>query len=80
MESNQHAMRRAAAEAFIESLNKLQETLIAEENHVAPLVINSPVSNTARPQPPSPAFDLASLEQAVEDIEQFIQAKEELQG
>jgi hypothetical protein len=80
MESNQHAMRRAAAEAFIESLDKLQETLIAEERQGAQPVVNSPVNNAARPQPKSPAFDLASLEQAVEDIEQFIQAKEELES
>ncbi len=80
MESNQHDMRRAAAEAFIESLDQLQETLIAEGSPVAHAVGNAPVSKIARPQPQSPAFDLASLEQAVEDIEQFIQAKEEMES
>ena len=82
MESNQRNLRRAAAQAFMESLDKLQETLAVEASSASesdgnlttdhrPADESATVSNQ-----PASAFDLASLEQAVADIEQFIQAQE----
>jgi hypothetical protein len=78
METNQRALRHAAAQAFIESLDKLQEALAPEPSSIAPPL--RPVGKAAPLQQESATFDLASLEQAVEDIEQFIQAKEETEN
>jgi protein-tyrosine phosphatase len=58
MDHQQQELRRAAAQAFAESLNKLEQTLCIPEDE---------------PTPPSYLLD---LEQAVADIEQFIQSQE----
>lgn len=58
MDHQQRELRRAAAQAFAESLNKLEQTLWSPENE---------------PTPPNCAID---LEQAVAEIEQFIQSQE----
>ena len=91
MNQHQQELRQAAAEAFIESLNQLQETLqvpavvstssaaIYSSNHPAdPNLVNHPASSPAERHPKtSGSFDLSSFEQAAADIEQFIQAKEQ---
>jgi len=64
MDRQQRELRRAAAQAFTESLNKLEQTLCTPEE-----------------QPSLEAEVLSSsidLEQALADIEQFMQEKEEL--
>ena len=63
MDQEQRELRRAAAQAFIESLDKLQETLCASEAN------NEVVA--------APQGQLVDFEKAVEDIEQFMEAKQE---
>jgi hypothetical protein len=68
-------LRYAAAQAFIESLEHLQHTLEPMEKAAAALPISvcetaSPLGSSANS---SPEFDLAALEDAIADIEQFIQ-------
>lgn len=65
MDQHHKQLRRAAAAAFFESLDKLQETLCVD----------------GQPAQAAPEVDshnsLTSLEQAVADIEQFMQSKDE---
>lgn len=77
MDLQQQDTRRAAAKAFIESLDTLQETLCSDAGQaVAPQpkaveeVVNSPSENSIE-------INLDTLEQAVADIEQFMQTKEQ---
>jgi hypothetical protein len=80
MDLHQRELRRAAAEAFIESLDKLQETLCSAENQPnppAPEAIAQPPAKAPEPSKPPIEINLDTLEQAVADIEQFMQAKEE---
>lgn len=76
MDQHQRELRRAAAEAFFESLDKLQETLCTDDQpiQVAPEA-NKEVSKSDHES--SSETSLESLEQAVADIEQFMQAKEQ---
>jgi histidinol dehydrogenase len=69
MDQQQRDLRRAAAKAFMESLNKLQETL--SEAELAP-----PEQETIIPDAISPDM-LEQLEQAVADIERFMQEQPE---
>lgn len=62
----QQELRRAAAKAFMESLDKLQETLSESE-------AKTKAQPTAAPAMP----ELEEFEQAVADIEQFMQSKGE---
>lgn len=68
MNQHQQELRRAAAKAFIESLDQLHESLQTSDSSA-----NQPQNN---PSPSSnsnaPKFDLSSFEQAVADIEEFI--------
>ena len=76
MNQQQRNLRHAAAEAFIESLDQLQQTLQSTDSQTALPPRSAPVK---RPEPTPPAsaqFDLGSFEQAVADIEQFIQANQ----
>lgn len=64
--------RHAAAKAFIKSLDQLQETLQSTDSRAA-----SP-PRSRRSEPCSPAqFDLNSFEQAVADIEQFMERQKD---
>ncbi len=77
MDLQQQDVRRAAAKAFIESLNKLQETLCSEAGQAA-IPEPKPVEKVAdSPSHPPIEINLDTLEQAVADIEQFMQAKEQ---
>ncbi len=74
MDQHQRDLRSAATRAFMESLSQLQETLQTAEEQAEPA--------TASPEPTEPnqsetdiSFDLDNLEQAIADIEEFIQAK-----
>lgn len=60
MNQHQRELRRAAAQAFMRSLDKLQETL------------GAPINES--PEKPDPNAD--AFEQAVADIEQFIQTQQ----
>ncbi len=77
MDLQQQDARRAAARAFIESLDKLQETLCSDavqaeapKPKAVEKVANSPAKNSIE-------INLDTLEQAVADIEQFMQTKEQ---
>lgn len=72
MDQCQRELRRAAARAFMESLDQLHETLQPAAEPTPP------PQRTPIPDPPASAaaIDLDSLEQAVEDIEQFIQQRQ----
>jgi hypothetical protein len=77
MEQQQNDLRRAAAQAFAESLDQLQKTLQADGR--------PPVAAIAQPENPAPAPSsnaaptrpvLAEWEAAVADIEQFIETRQ----
>ncbi|HEY9750101.1 MAG TPA: hypothetical protein V6C63_15555 [Allocoleopsis sp.] len=75
MEQQQKELRRAAAQAFAESLDQLQKTLQESK---------PPVAAPAQPEPPTPTMGnsasalptLADWEAAVADIEQFIETRQ----
>ncbi|MDX2244113.1 MAG: hypothetical protein NW224_25840 [Leptolyngbyaceae cyanobacterium bins.302] len=79
MMNQQQDARRAAAQAFYESLEQLQQTLESAETTAAP----PPVSNhtvhsrakTAETEADLTNFDLNVWAEAIADIDQFIQAK-----
>ena len=77
MDLQQQDARRAAARAFIESLDKLQETLCSDAGKAVtpePEAIEAVVDSSSK----TPVeINLDTLEQAVADIEQFMQAKEQ---
>ena len=77
MNQRQQNLRYAAARAFIESLDQLQETLQpSEAQPVAPTAPEK--ANYRKPEvAPSDLFDLSSFEQAVADIEEFIQKRQQ---
>lgn len=79
--NQQQELRRAAEEAFIESLEQLQQTLESNDRAATPVQAAANPAITA-PKPPCPparvkptGIDLASLEDAIADIEQFIEQK-----
>lgn len=75
MDLNQRELRSAAEQAFLDSLNQLQETLKTEEakpqKPPAPMALNAR-SPQRLPRKAAPAFSLDDLEQAVADIEEYI--------
>ncbi len=62
MDRQQRELRRIAAQAFAESLNKLEQLCVPEDH--------------PSPEAEAPNFSI-DLEQALADIEQFMQEKEE---
>ncbi len=73
MDNHQRSLRRAANQAFIESLEQLAVTLQQEEQQLKSLdEPQSPDVTTS-----APPIDLQMLEEAAADIEQFMQT---LQG
>ena len=78
IEPNQPENRQAADEEFLKSLNQLENIL--QENPVIEEV--APVeekSNTTPVPEPELKIDLAAWEDAVADIEQFLQSKDKAQ-
>ncbi len=75
MEPNQEGNRQAADEDFLKSLNELEDILqeIPIEAEVAP--VEEKPSPTPIPEPEL-KIDLAAWEDAVADIEQFLESKE----
>lgn len=73
MDHQQQKLRYAAARAFMESLDHLeqalQEATPASETPAAP-------PEQMPPLPSEAEFDLSSFEQAAADIEQFMQARQ----
>lgn len=75
MDAYQQDLRRAADQAFIESLNQLEEMLLNDD---ATSVLDSPLEERyTEPSNPEPLshLDLAAFEEAVADIEAFMQQR-----
>jgi hypothetical protein len=80
MDQQQRELRRAAANAFIESLEQLQATLQSADSspvQPAPSATSSKSERRADTGSEEQSFDLSSFEQAAEDIEHFIQQMQE---
>ena len=77
MNQRQQNLRYAATKAFMESLDQLQETLQPVDQ---PVPLEAPEKDSDRNADASinDQFDLSSLEQAVADIEQFMQRRSEM--
>ncbi len=80
MGQQQQEVRRAAAEAFIESLEQLQQTFAPEDKTAIPTI------DQYEPDQPEDLadqssnhtlsdFDLSSFEEAIADLEQFIEQR-----
>lgn len=70
MDRSQRELRRAANQAFMESLNHLGMSLPVSEDE-------SELVTPAEPTKPTLPIDLEDLEAAVADIEKYMQTKEE---
>jgi ABC-type uncharacterized transport system involved in gliding motility auxiliary subunit len=68
MGQQQRELRRAANRAFLESLDQLQATLHSSDSRIDPLLNESIAAE--RP------IDLNILEQAVTDIDEFMQRRQ----
>lgn len=79
MNQRQQNLRYAAARAFMESLDQLQETLQPSEAQPTPTAPEQ-VDHRRGDAASSDPFDLSSFEQAVADIEAFIQQKQGGEG
>lgn len=77
MDRSQQDMRRAAARAFMESLDQLQDVLGPEESHKPSPTPPAPQKRPSPPKATSPQIDLDAWDQAVADIEAFMQEKSE---
>ncbi len=76
----QHEIRRAAAEAFKQSLDQLQQTLESPQE-LSKSTFSRPEPATQPPSEHPATFDLEVWEEAIADIEQFIQQRQaEQQG
>ena len=75
MNQRQQEMRHAAARAFIESLDQLHETLQSPANDSPPPELNGQLASNS-----NNSFDLNSFEQAVADIEEFIENQQTGRG
>lgn len=64
MNHMQKELRRAAARAFMESLEQLETRLSSED------VLNAPVSRTEMATPDAPQFTVGDFEAAMADIDQ----------
>jgi len=68
---HQRELRRTAARAFVESLDQLQESLQPEGQ-----VSAEPGISSASSRPEQFRFDLKTFEQAVADIEDYIEKQQ----
>lgn len=77
MDHNSKQQRRAAEQAFMQSLDQLQASLQEgdDDTDVQPHNGRHAATGSATPKPappPAPAFDLESLEEAMADIDQYM--------
>lgn len=74
MDKHQRELRRDAARSFFESLDKLQDNLQIGDRQQALSQGQFQLGSPGKPERATPArFDIADLEQAAADIEQFFQ-------
>lgn len=74
MDQSQRELRRSAADAFMESLDQLENSLQFRETETAQPT--SPPMPNIQPKDPDSKIDVKALEDAAADIEQFIQSRE----
>jgi hypothetical protein len=73
----QQEIRRAALEAFKQSLEQLQQTLEGSSQELPTLSQSTGTNNPREASSnPSMSFDLHVWEEAIADIEQFIQQRQ----
>jgi len=78
MDSDRENLRRASAKAFFESLDQMNEAARAQEaSQTAKSNPTSASSPAAKQRKPKPQFSFAELEEAIADIDQFMQSKEQ---
>ncbi len=76
MNQRQQNLRHAAAKAFVESLDQLQETL--QPSEAQPVLPTAPENDKLNcVDAPSDQSDWSSFEQAVADIETFMQKRQQ---
>ncbi len=81
MMNQQQEARRAAAQAFMESLEQLQQTLESEKNPPDmaalpdPQTTKAPNASASNDSLSATSFDLSVWAEAIADIDQFIQEK-----
>ncbi|OCQ99667.1 hypothetical protein BCD67_14730 [Oscillatoriales cyanobacterium USR001] len=78
MDRDQQDLRRASAKAFFESLDQMNELARAQDKsqNAKP---NSPSAGSVsgKQKKPKATFSFAELEEAIADIEQFMQSRNE---
>jgi hypothetical protein len=78
MDRDQQDLRQASARAFFESLDQMNELARAQEkSQKAKPNPQSTGSTPAKQKKPKAAFSFAELEDAIADIEQFMQSREQ---
>ena len=78
MEPDRQDLRRASARAFFESLDQMNELARAQEASQAAQTNSQPANSpAAKRKKPKAQFSFAELEEAIADIEQFMQSREE---
>lgn len=78
IEHGQQELRQTATEAFMESMDQLGRSLQVDEENMLPQP-SAPLDDRSSQTPPegcSTPMDAKALEEAVADIEQFMQAKQ----
>jgi hypothetical protein len=76
IEPNQPEHRQAADEDFLKSLNQLENILQENPLIEEEVTVVEEKSNIPPVPEPEPKIDLAAWEDAVADIEQFLQSRE----
>lgn len=82
MDGHQNELRRHADKVFKESLDQLEEMLLADSQDQTS-VPTSPKTSNLRRQPPKANlshFDLAAFEEAAADIEAFMERQSKENG
>ena len=78
MDSDQQNLRRASAKAFFESLDQMNDSAPTKEaSQTAKSNSPSAPNPAAKQRKPKPQFSFAELEDAIADIDQFMQSKEQ---
>lgn len=76
MDQHQRELRRAAAQAFIESLDQLQETLCPSDDETAALSEDDIPTVIEFMELPLPEEDEIAFEQALADIDRFMRSQQ----
>lgn len=83
MNEHQRDLRQAAEEAFKESLERLQQSLLCPDENgeaQAPPEVRPPIAPQKSPNGTNTAISIDELEDAVKDIEQFLSHQDIAKG